>query len=242
MFEMAKSKSLRHLGKPSAIPASPAEAVLDRVQNPHSDTDYVARFTAPEFTTLCPITGQPDFAHLVIDYVPGKWLVESKSLKLYAQQLSPITAPSTELHRRDRQTARRPLSRVWLPIGGSGTARARMPIDVFWAGGQTADRRSGCPTRASRPIGDAVSAHRARPLPTALSSPGPDRPKRMMLPSRQSRPTSRPPELRHPSHWTLRWPPRNAAPARGEIRPAPAPDLGAVARLARGFIGGPASR
>src|SRR5262244_2203593 len=77
------AKMLRHLGKPSRIPASPQEATLDRVANPHPDTDYVARFTAPEFTTLCPITGQPDFAHLVIDYAPGKWLVESKSLKLY---------------------------------------------------------------------------------------------------------------------------------------------------------------
>ena len=73
----------RYLGKPSRIPASPAQAVLDRVANPHPDTEYVARFTAPEFTTLCQITGQPDFAHLVIDYVPGKWLLESKSLKLY---------------------------------------------------------------------------------------------------------------------------------------------------------------
>src|SRR5665647_1455587 len=71
------------LGRPSPIPASPDQAVLDRVPNPHADTHYVARFTAPEFTTLCPITGQPDFAHLVIDYVPGRFLVESKSLKLY---------------------------------------------------------------------------------------------------------------------------------------------------------------
>src|SRR5262252_3678045 len=77
------AKTLRHLGKLSRLPASPAEAQLDRVPNPHPDTDYVARFTAPEFTTLCPITGQPDFAHLVIDYVPRRWLVESKSLKLY---------------------------------------------------------------------------------------------------------------------------------------------------------------
>src|SRR5437667_11894912 len=77
------AKVLRHLGKPSRLPASPAQAVLERVANPHPDTDYVARFTAPEFTTLCAVTGQPDFAHLVIDYVPRKWLVESKSLKLY---------------------------------------------------------------------------------------------------------------------------------------------------------------
>ncbi|HZY21689.1 MAG TPA: preQ(1) synthase, partial [Beijerinckiaceae bacterium] len=72
-----------HLGQPSAIPASPDEARLDRVPNPHPDTDYIARFTAPEFTSLCPVTGQPDFALLVIDYVPDRWLVESKSLKLF---------------------------------------------------------------------------------------------------------------------------------------------------------------
>ncbi|HXF54116.1 MAG TPA: NADPH-dependent 7-cyano-7-deazaguanine reductase QueF, partial [Hyphomicrobiaceae bacterium] len=66
-----------HLGRSAPIPPSPEEAVLDRVPNPHPDTHYVARFTAPEFTALCPVTGQPDFAHLVIDYVPGAWLRES---------------------------------------------------------------------------------------------------------------------------------------------------------------------
>src|SRR5688572_1487816 len=77
------ARKTHQLGRPVALPASPEKAQLDRVANPHPDTDYVARFTAPEFTVLCPITGQPDFAHLVIDYVPGRWLVESKSLKLY---------------------------------------------------------------------------------------------------------------------------------------------------------------
>src|SRR5207248_7362079 len=75
----------RHLqlGRQVAIPSSPPEAVLDAVSNPHPDTDYVVRFTAPEFTALCPITGQPDFAHFVIDYCPAKSLLESKSLKLF---------------------------------------------------------------------------------------------------------------------------------------------------------------
>src|SRR5918996_4767182 len=77
------AKKALQLGRQSRLPATPAQAVLDRVANPHPDTNYVARFTAPEFTTLCPITGQPDFAQLVIDYVPKQWLVESKSLKLY---------------------------------------------------------------------------------------------------------------------------------------------------------------
>ena len=71
------------LGRQVSLPASPAEAVLERVPNPHPDTAYLTRFACPEFTSLCPVTGQPDFAHLVIDYVPGAWLVESKSLKLF---------------------------------------------------------------------------------------------------------------------------------------------------------------
>ena len=78
-----KVPGVTQLGRPSPLPRSPEEAVLERVANPHADTHYVARFTAPEFTSLCPVTGQPDFAHLVIDYVPKDWLVESKSLKLY---------------------------------------------------------------------------------------------------------------------------------------------------------------
>ena len=76
-------QGLTQLGREAGIPASPEAATLERVPNPHPATNYVARFTCPEFTSLCPVTGQPDFAHLVIDYVPDQWLVESKSLKLY---------------------------------------------------------------------------------------------------------------------------------------------------------------
>src|SRR6185503_20519292 len=74
---------LTQLGRQAAAPASPEEAVLERVANPQADTLYLARFTVPEFTSLCPVTAQPDFAHLVIDYAPDQWLIESKSLKLY---------------------------------------------------------------------------------------------------------------------------------------------------------------
>src|SRR3978361_128925 len=71
------------LGRAVGLPQSPDQAVLERVPNPHSGTLYLARFSAPEFTSLCPVTGQPDFAHLVIDYAPADWLIESKSLKLF---------------------------------------------------------------------------------------------------------------------------------------------------------------
>ena len=77
-----------HLGQPSSLPASPEAAVLDYVPNPRPGTLYLVRFAAPEFTSLCPVTGQPDFAHLVIDYVPGATIVESKSLKLFLDRKS----------------------------------------------------------------------------------------------------------------------------------------------------------
>src|SRR5436853_6660719 len=80
--KMAKSSALQ-LGRAVEWPKTPNEAQIDRVPNPQSDTDYLVRFTAPEFTSLCPVTGQPDFAHLVIDYAPGETIVESKSLKLF---------------------------------------------------------------------------------------------------------------------------------------------------------------
>jgi 7-cyano-7-deazaguanine reductase len=78
-----KISGLRQLGSEVPVPNSPEEAELERVPNPHADTAYVARFTAPEFTCLCPVTGQPDFAHFVVDYAPRGFLLESKSFKLF---------------------------------------------------------------------------------------------------------------------------------------------------------------
>jgi len=126
----------RHLGQSSPIPASPAEAVLDRVANPHRDTNYVARFTAPEFTTLCPITGQPDFAHLVIDYVPGQWLVESKSLKLYLGSFRNHGAFHEDCTVAIGKALVRLLKPKWLRIGGYWYPRGGIPIDVFWQAGK----------------------------------------------------------------------------------------------------------
>jgi 7-cyano-7-deazaguanine reductase len=123
------------LGRRVAVPESPERAALDRLPNPHPSERYVVRFTAPEFTTLCPITGQPDFAHLVIDYVPGRWLVESKSLKLY---LGAFRNHGTFHEACTVMIARRLVSRLaprWLRIGGYWYPRGGMPIDVFWQSG-----------------------------------------------------------------------------------------------------------
>ncbi len=77
------SSELTQLGKKVKVPRTPQTATLETFQNAHPGTDYVVRLSAPEFTTLCPITGQPDFASIVVDYAPSDRLVESKSLKLF---------------------------------------------------------------------------------------------------------------------------------------------------------------
>jgi 7-cyano-7-deazaguanine reductase len=125
----------KHLGKPSRIPDSPAKADLDRVPNPHADTHYVARFTAPEFTALCPITGQPDFAILVIDYVPDRWLVESKSLKLFLASFRNHGAFHEDCTVGIGKRLVATLKPRWLRIGGYWYPRGGMPIDVFWQHG-----------------------------------------------------------------------------------------------------------
>ncbi len=124
------------LGQQVGIPESPDKAELERVANPHSDTDYVARFTAPEFTSLCPMTGQPDFAHLVIDYVPDKWILESKSLKLYLASFRNHGAFHEDCTVRIGKDVVGLLKPRWLRIGGYWFPRGGIPIDVFWQSGR----------------------------------------------------------------------------------------------------------
>jgi 7-cyano-7-deazaguanine reductase len=134
------SDDLTQLGGTAAIPASPEEARLERVANPHPDVDYVARFTAPEFTSICPVTGQPDFAHLVIDYVPDEWIVESKSLKLYLTAFRNHGAFHEDCTVTIAKRLIGLLAPKWLRIGGYWYPRGGIPIDVFW---QTGDPPAG---------------------------------------------------------------------------------------------------
>jgi 7-cyano-7-deazaguanine reductase len=131
---MAKIETMQ-LGKSVAIPQSPEEATLDRVPNPHPGTDYVARFTCPEFTSICPVTGQPDFGILVIDYVPGKWLVESKSLKLYLTSFRNHGAFHEDCTVGIGKKLVGLLKPRWFRIGGYWYPRGGIPIDVFWQTG-----------------------------------------------------------------------------------------------------------
>ena len=131
----AKSPELQ-LGRAVEWPHTPQEAQIDHVPNPQADTDYIARFTAPEFTSVCPVTGQPDFAHLVIDYAPDKWLVESKSLKLYLWSFRNHGAFHEDCTVRIGKDLVGLVKPRWLRIGGYWFPRGGMPIDVFWQSGK----------------------------------------------------------------------------------------------------------
>ena len=126
---------LTQLGRATALPASPEEAILEIVGNPHPGTLYLVRFTAPEFTTLCPITGQPDFAHLVIDYVPKDSLVESKSLKLFLGSFRNHGAFHEDCTLAIAKRLVDACAPTWLRMAGFWYPRGGIPIDVFWQTG-----------------------------------------------------------------------------------------------------------
>ncbi len=126
---------LTMLGADVKQPQSPEDAVLEKVPNGQSDVDYAVRFVAPEFTSLCPMTGQPDFAHLVIDYVPDQWLVESKSLKLFLTSFRNHGAFHEDCTVMIGKRIVDLLTPRWLRIGGYWYPRGGIPIDVFWQTG-----------------------------------------------------------------------------------------------------------
>src|ERR1700733_5413551 len=135
MTETPSYGHLTLLGKHSTMLASPDAAVLARLTNPTADKHYIVRLTCPEFTSLCPLTGQPDFAHIMIDYIPKDWIVESKSFKLlmgsYRNHGAFHEACTMEIAGKLVSL----LDPVWLRIGAYWYPRGGIPIDVFWQSG-----------------------------------------------------------------------------------------------------------
>jgi 7-cyano-7-deazaguanine reductase len=131
---------LSQLGNKTELPTSPESAVLETVPNPQAGSDYMVRFTCPEFTSLCPITGQPDFAHLMIDYVPDRALIESKSLKLYLGSFRNHGGFHEDCTVSIGQKIIAAAKPKWLRIGGYWYPRGGIPIDVFY---QTGDAPEG---------------------------------------------------------------------------------------------------
>ena len=129
-------EGLTQLGGKSELPESPDKAVLEKVPNPQQGTNYLVRFTAPEFTSMCPITGAPDFAHLMIDYVPGDFLVESKSLKLFLGSFRNHGAFHEDCTVTIAKRIVEAIDPQWLRIGGYWYPRGGIPIDVFYQTGE----------------------------------------------------------------------------------------------------------
>ena len=136
MTEMETSE-LSQLGQMVEAPLSPQEAVLEKVANPRVGDDYLIRFACPEFTSVCPVTGQPDFAHLVIDYLPDEWIVESKSLKLFLAAHRNHAAFHEDCTVAIAKRLIELLAPKWLRIGGYWYPRGGIPIDVFYATGES---------------------------------------------------------------------------------------------------------
>jgi 7-cyano-7-deazaguanine reductase len=134
-----KITGLKQLGAKTPLPKTPAEARLERVPNPHPDTAYVARFTCPEFTCLCPVTGQPDFAEITIRYIPDESCVELKSYKLYLFAFRNHGAFHEDATIAVGKRVVELTAPVWLRIGGYWYPRGGIPIDVFWQFGTPPD-------------------------------------------------------------------------------------------------------
>ena len=131
---------LSQLGKQTELPQEPSQSILEKVDNPHTNVDYHIRFTCPEFTSLCPKTGQPDFAHIVIDYIPRVSIVESKSLKLYLHSFRNHGAFHEDCTVRIGKDIAEVIQPLWLRIGGFWYPRGGIPIDIFY---QTSEKPSG---------------------------------------------------------------------------------------------------
>ena len=131
------SDSLTLLGNSqTSWPQSPDQAKLETFPNRSPQAHYWVHLDFPEFSSLCPVTGQPDFAHIVIDYVPGDWLVESKSLKLYLSSFRNHGAFHEDCTVRIAKDLAALLEPKWLRIGGYWYPRGGIPIDVFWQTGE----------------------------------------------------------------------------------------------------------
>ena len=133
---MSRLKKTKYLGKIKKTPSSPDDFELDSVANPHPKSDYVVRLTAPEFTSICPVTGQPDFGIIIIDYVPNKLIVESKSFKLFLFSFRNYGGFHEECTIKIAKSVEKSIKPKWLRIAGFWNPRGGIPIDIFFQNGK----------------------------------------------------------------------------------------------------------
>ena len=132
---MTKTPNLTQLGRRDPLPHRRPRRCSKPCRTRIPGMLYVVRFTCPEFTSLCPMTGQPDFAHFVIDYVPDAAILESKSLKLFLGSFRNHAAFHEDCTLAIAAVWSRPSEPRWLRIGGYWYPRGGIPIDVFYQTG-----------------------------------------------------------------------------------------------------------
>lgn len=137
MSNEKNNKVFESLGKKVDGWNSPEEAVLERValESPLLERATV-RFSCPEFTSLCPVTNQPDFARIYIDFVPGKYTVESKSLKLFMSSFRNHGAFHEECTLYIAERLLKCLEPTWMRVSGIWYPRGGIPIDIHWQSGE----------------------------------------------------------------------------------------------------------
>ena len=124
--------NIAYLGKKTQISKSPLGYKFDKIKNNNKDTTYNIRITVPEFTSICPVTSQPDFATLVIDYIPNLLIVESKSFKLFIQSFRNYGIFHEDVTVMIGKNLRKSLRPKWIRCLGYFAPRGGIPIDVFW--------------------------------------------------------------------------------------------------------------
>ena len=126
-----KKEGLTQLGQKVGIAESPEQAVLETFPTPNGVGEAVIRFSCPEFTSLCPITGQPDFARFYIEYIPDRKCVESKSLKLFMASFRNHGAFHEAVTTYVFMRLKDVMEPRWMRISGIWFPRGGIPIDVF---------------------------------------------------------------------------------------------------------------
>lgn len=130
------SSALTQLGNKVSAPDSPDKAILERIPvTMPGIRKTVVRFSCPEFTSLCPKTGQPDFARFYIDFIPNKWLVESKSLKLYLTSFRNHGGFHEEVTTMIAEKVQFTIEPSWIRVAGIWFPRGGIPIDIFFQDG-----------------------------------------------------------------------------------------------------------
>ena len=125
-------KEFKSLGNKSEIPSDPEKFKLESITNPHQNKEYVIRLSSPEFTSICPITGQPDFGNIIVDYIPNKKIVESKSYKLFLFSFRNFGGFHEDCTIKIANKIIKCIRPKWLRVGGFWNPRGGIPIDIFF--------------------------------------------------------------------------------------------------------------